>query len=520
MWRVQKDPPYEPTRVADAATTPRPVRPSNPVAMKSRVSTGLLVAVAIAAGSAVELTARDDESRIPSPESRDDATLTHVLNRLTFGPRPGDVDKVRAMGLASWIDQQLHPERVDDAAAMALRPTRDPAPASADPRELRRFARQQIQSLAAEKILRATYSERQLQEVLVDFWFNHFNVYAGKGRTAEYLAEYEREVIRPHVFDRFRDLLEADAKSPAMLFYLDNWLSADPDAAERLTARRDSGFGIRHPRFGPGRRRRLRIPSPGSRVPPAAPGAKRKRGLNENYGRELLELHTLGVDGGYTQKDVIEVARAFTGWTIDGGGTFRFVAAFHDAGEKVVLGHKINAGGGIEDGERVLDILAAHPATAHHIAYQLAQRLVADEPPAALVDRAAARFRATGGDLREVVRTIVTSAEFVTETVRGAKFKTPFTLVVSAMRTSGATISDARALVQTLQQMGEPLYMCQPPTGYRNTGDAWISAGGLVSRMNFATRIASGNMPGITLPANPPPGDLALRLGSPEFQRF
>ena len=490
--------------------------------MKSRVLTGLLVAIVIALASAVELTARNDESRIPNPQSRDEATITHALNRLTFGPRAGDVDKVRAMGLAAWIDQQLHPERIDDAAAAALLPALEPAPASADPRELRRFARQQIQSLAAEKILRATYSERQLQEVLVDFWFNHFNVYAGKGRTAEYLAEYEREVIRPHVFDRFRDLLEADAKSPAMLFYLDNWLSADPNAAERLAALRNSGFGTRDSKFRFGLRgRRLRpIPNPQSGVAAAAQGAKRKRGLNENYGRELLELHTLGVDGGYTQKDVIEVARAFTGWTIDRDGTFRFVAALHDPGEKVVLGHKVKAGGGIEDGERVLDILAAHPATAHHIAYQLAQRLVADEPPAALVDRAAARFRTTGGDLREVVSTIVTSPEFLTATVRGAKFKTPFTLVVSTMRTTGATVSDARALVQTLQQMGEPLYMCQPPTGYRNTGDAWISAGGLVSRMNFATRIASGNLPGVMLPANPPSADLALRLGSPEFQRF
>ena len=497
--------------------------------MKQRVFTGLAVALVIALISAAELTADATESQIPfdsaqgkpNPDSRDDAAITHVLNRLTFGPRPGDVEKVRAIGLASWIEQQLHPERIDDAAATALLPALEPPPASADPQELRRFARQQIQSLAGEKILLATYSERQLQEVLVDFWFNHFNVYAGKGRTAEYLAQYEREAIRPHVFDRFRDLLEADAKSPAMLFYLDNWLSADPNAPERLAARRGSGVGTRDSkfRFGPRARRLRRIPNPQSRVPAAATSAKRTRGLNENYGRELLELHTLGVEGGYTQKDVIEVARAFTGWTIDRGGTFRYVAAVHDTGEKIVLGHKIKAGGGIEDGETVLDILAAHPATAHHIAYQLAQRLVADEPPAPLVDRAAARFRTTNGDLREVVRTIVTSPEFQADTVRDAKFKTPFTLVVSTMRTTGATVSDTRALVQTLQQMGQPLYMCQPPTGYHNTADAWVSAGGLVSRMNFATRLASGNMPGVTLPGNPP-NDLALRLGSPEFQRF
>jgi len=476
--------------------------------MKSRVFTGFLTAVAIALVSAAELAARNDEPR-------DEATILHILNRLTFGPRPGDTDRVRAMGLASWVDQQLHPERIDDAAAAAMLPPLEPPPASADPRELRRFARQQIQALAAEKVLRATYSERQLQEVLVDFWFNHFNVYAGKGRTAEYLAQYEREAIRPHVFARFRDLLEADAKSPAMLFYLDNWLSADPQAAERVAAIRQQRALQR-----PGARRRFGFPIPPTRPQANAQnGKKRTRGLNENYGRELLELHTLGVDGGYTQKDVIEVARAFTGWTIDRDGTFRFVAALHDPGEKVVLGHKIKAGGGIDDGEKVLDIVASHPATAHHIAYLVAQRLVADEPPPALVDRAAARFRTTGGDLREVVSSIVTSPEFLAATAHDAKFKTPFTLVVSTMRATGATVSDARALVQTLQQMGEPLYMCQPPTGYHNTADAWISAGGLVSRMNFATRVASGNMPGVTLPANPS-ADLALRLGSPEFQRF
>jgi len=264
----------------------------------------------------------------------------------------------------------------------------------------------------------------------------------------------------------------------------------------------------------------LRIPNPGSRVPAARANAKKRaQGLNENYGRELLELHTLGVDGGYTQKDVVEVARAFTGWTIDRGGTFRFVPALHDTGTKVVLGHTIKDGG-IRDGERVLDIVASHPATARHIAFELAQRLVADEPPAAVVDRAAARFRETGGDLREVVKTIVTSEEFLAPSVRDAKFKTPFELVVSAVRTAGVTVTDARVFVQTLQQLGEPLYMCQPPTGYHDTAEAWVSAGGLVTRMNFATRLASGNMPGVTLPGDAPPaGELALRIGSPEFQR-
>jgi uncharacterized protein (DUF1800 family) len=446
--------------------------------------TGFLIAVFAAV--TVQLTAAAD----------DPAVITHTLNRLTFGARAGDVDRVRAMGLDTWLDQQLHPSRIDDQAAEAMLPQFDAPPDGADQKELRRFARRQVQTLAEEKLLRAMYSERQLQEVLVDFWFNHFNVYAGKGRTAEFLPEYERDVIRPHVVDHFRDLLEADAKSPAMLFYLDNWRStaADPDPG------RDSGLGTRDSKV-------LR--------------PRRTRGLNENYGRELLELHTLGVDGGYTQEDVVNVARAFTGWTIDPRTrTFRFAPALHDTGEKIVLGHKIKAGGGLEDGEQVLDIVASRPETARHVAFQLAQRLVADEPPPALVDRAAKRFLDTKGDLREVVRTIVTSPEFLSAGVRDAKFKTPFEYVVSAVRTTGATVGDARAFVQTLQQLGEPLYMCQPPTGYHQTADAWVSAGGLVTRMNFATRLASGNMPGVTLPASLPPAqELALQIGSPEFQR-
>jgi uncharacterized protein (DUF1800 family) len=484
---------------------------------------GFLVASALTLLAAVEPRLGAAESRIPNPprprsgqaESRPDAAVSHVLDRLTFGVRPGDLDRVRAMGLPAWVDQQLHPSRIDDGAAEARLPRLESPPDGSDPKEMRRFARQQVQTLASGKLLRAMYSERQLQEVLVDFWFNHFNVYAAKGRTAEYLPEYERDVIRPHVFDRFRDLLEADARSPAMLFYLDNWLSAGTG----------QGSGIRDQGSRASRKRRLRtlFSDPRSPIPdprPAAQGAKRRRGLNENYGRELLELHTLGVDGGYTQQDVVNVARAFTGWTIDRSGQFRFVPALHDSGEKIVLGHRIKAGGGIDDGEKVLDIVASHPATAHHIAFELARRLVADEPPPALVDRAAARFRDTNGDLREVVRTIVTSPEFLAPDAHGAKFKTPFELVVSAVRTTGAEVSDARAFVQALQQLGEPLYMCQPPTGYKDTADAWVSAGGLVARMNFATRLSSGNMPGVTLPAEASPAQqLALRLGSPEFQR-
>ena len=447
---------------------------------KHRLVGSVFVVVALAAlpGPAVHGAAEPDDT----------ATVTHVLNRLTFGPRPGEVDRVRHMGLQTWIDGQLHPERLDDGAVDAhLLPLASP-PDSADPKELRRFARRQVVVLGANKVVRSVYSERQLQEVLVDFWFNHFNVYAGKSRTAEFLPEYERDVIRPHVFGRFRDLLGATAKSPAMLVYLDNWRNAS-------------------------------APAPNSRLVRRKQNRKRPLGLNENYGRELLELHTLGVSGGYTQQDVVEVARAFTGWTLDRDRRFRFVRALHETGERVMLGHRI-PGGGIEQGEQVLDIVANHPSTARHIAFELTQLLVADDPPAALVDRAAARFTDTGGDLREVVRTIATAPEFLAPSVRRMKFKTPLEFVVSVLRTTGAEVRDGRPLVQALQELGQPLFMCQPPTGYPNTAETWVSAGGLVSRMNLATRLTSGTMRVVTMPDNLAMGDaLALRLGAPEFQR-
>jgi uncharacterized protein (DUF1800 family) len=333
-------------------------------------------------------------------------------------------------------------------------------------------------------VLRAVYSERQLEEVLTDFWFNHFNVDARKGPDRLMIAEYERDAVRPRVFGRFRDLLEATAKSPAMLFYLDNWMSVDPNIDE---------------------------------------GPRRRRGLNENYARELMELHTLGVDGGYTQQDVTEVARCFTGWTIDRpreNGPFRFAPRLHDFGRKVVLGHMIAAGGGESDGERVLDILASHPSTARFIATKLARRFISDTPPPAIVDRAAKRFRDTGGDLRDVVRTILTSREFLSPDAYGAKVKTPFEFVISALRATGADVGDATPIVRALQQLGMPLYQCQPPTGYKDTAEAWINTGALVDRMNFAVRLASGRLSGVSISA---PGasadDLALRLGGPAFQR-
>src|SRR5216684_1628604 len=535
------------------------------------------------------------------------ARVVHALQRLTFGPRPGDIERVQAMGLDHWIDQQLSPSQIPNSAldgrlaqyrtlrmsprelaqafptnqmvreaaegkrAMPSDPTQyglwevlvdrykeqqknngkaiagvalpvDPADQKATEQQSKDTARHIAETLLAlpkanrmstlmrlpisdrramvqyapqdlrdklvvdfsptereayfamnnpnavvvaelqmAKIQRVAYSERQLEEVMTDFWFNHFNVFIYKDQDQYFVTSYERDVIRPNALGKFRDLLTATAKSPAMLYYLDNWASMGPQSQA-------SGYK-------PGR--------------PANPNTPLK-GLNENYGRELMELHTLGVDGGYTQKDVTEVARALTGWTIDkprAGGSFTFNARIHDPGQKVVLGHVVKAGGGESDGEQVLDILAKHPSTATFIATKLARRFVSDTPPPALVDRAAARFRATDGDLREVVRTILTSPEFLSPDAYHAKVKTPFEFVVSALRTSGTDIADAKPLVRELQQLGMPLYMCQPPTGYKDTADAWVNTGALVSRMNFSLKLARNDQ------------DLALTLGSPEFQR-
>ena len=493
----------------------------------------------------------------PSGAAPDDRAIGHALGRLGFGPRPGDIARVRAIGLEKYIEQQLEPSKVDDAAveerlkqfetlgmssseiaskfytppnqrpqAQNARP-QNPPPAP-DPQTMRVQANLPMIELSQQKLLRAIYSERQLQEVLVDFWFNHFNVFQGKGQFARfYLTEYEREAIRPHVFGNFRDMLEATAKSPAMLWYLDNWMSAAPETDVR------PGRAVRG-------RGRAMMPQQQPQRPP--------RGLNENYGRELLELHTLGVDGGYTQKDVIEVARAFTGWTIDqprrGGGDFQFNERIHDNGEKVVLGHKLPANGGRRDGERVLDIVAAHPSTAKHIARKLARRFVSDTPPQALVDRAAKVFLDSGGDLKKVTRAIITSPEFMAANARGAKVKTPLEFLVSAIRATGADVRNAAPLVQQVRTLGMPLYGAQPPTGYDDTAASWVNSGALINRMNFAVALVSNRLQGtrVTLTAvetdaiighdalsantratvakaEDKPRQLALLLGSPEFQK-
>jgi uncharacterized protein (DUF1800 family) len=448
---------------------------------------------------------------IRSDMSRDQQ-IAHALNRLTYGPRPGDAQRVRSIGLERWIAQQLVPDRVDDRRADSLlatyralgTPTREIAALFRDvqaaQRQQRRDStsmtpapagsRRELQATLAEvssaKLMRAVVSERQLYEQMVDFWENHFSVFSGKGQTRLYIPAYDRDVIRPRALGNFRDLLGAVAKSPAMLFYLDNAQSS-ADTARRT---------LRPVRLQVGRR----------------------RGLNENYARELMELHTLGVDGGYTQLDVIEVARALTGWSIDPGeGAFVFRPAVHDAEQKVVLGTKLSAGRGIEDGEQVLDILARHPATARHIVRKLAVRFVSDTAPAALVDRCAAVFAATQGDIRETLQCVVTSREFFSRAAYRAKVKTPFELVVSAFRATGAVPDRTARGTQIVARLGQPIFGRQTPDGWPDRGEEWMNAGAMVNRVNFGLQLASGRVPGVTVARADPA--LSAQLTSPEFQR-
>jgi uncharacterized protein (DUF1800 family) len=321
------------------------------------------------------------------------------------------------------------------------------------------------QDLAESRLLRAVYGNRQLEEVLTDFWYNHFNVYIDKGADRYLVTSYERDVIRPHVLGKFEDLLLATAESPAMLFYLDNWQSVGPDTRPR----------------------------------PRAP-AVRKQGLNENYARELMELHTLGVDGGYTQKDVTEVARCFTGWTIRQprlGGAFEFNARQHDNGEKRVLGVKIPAGGGMSDGLKVIAILTHSPATAHFISKSLAIRFVSDDPPEALVNLMARRFTETNGDLREVMRAMIYSPEFWNPSNLRSKVKSPLETLASALRATDADIDFANSLVTLMNQLGEPLYRKLEPTGYSNRGADWLNSASMLARMNFAISLTQGKVAGV-----------------------
>ena len=451
-----------------------------------------LVVLALAV-LAVSVAAAAAQSENPSSAR---ATLVHVLRRVTYGPRPGDIERVQAMGLSAWLERQLQPEQIDDRAVertLASLPTLTmsiaelqrayPRPDAETRQKLARgdmSAREMreqypmdkrpariVGDLQAARMLRAATTERQLQEVMVDFWLNHFNVFANKGEVRWYLPDWERTVIRPNALGRFPALLRATARHPAMLFYLDNWLSTRADWVVRR-----------------------------------GPNQGRRAGLNENYARELMELHTLGVDGGYTQRDVTEVARAFTGWTIDRpreDAHFVFRAATHDYGPKVVLGRTIQAGGE-RDGEAILDMLAKHPSTARFLATKLVRRFVTDDPPPALVERVAQRYQDTGGDIRAMLRVIFVSPEFLAPDTVGAKIKKPTEFVVSAVRAVGAT-PDARgagALARASAEIGEGLYEAQPPTGYPDRAEAWVNPGALLGRMNFALALTEGRVPGVS----------------------
>jgi uncharacterized protein (DUF1800 family) len=611
----------------------------------------ILVAILLALVTSLSLAARNKKS-LPEEMTEHQRAL-QALNRLTFGARPGDVERVAAMGVDRWIDLQLHPEKIDNSALDArLAPLRTlrldthsllenfppppvvkavaegrlPMPSDPDKRaiyeaqlerlrereqkreqdvplnaasttasqmpaqseaglpsaatiasrqqahrEELRLARQRADQLmelppdqryrellrlsdeqrrplaglplperqqliadmdpqqretvlalenpqmvvASElqqgKLLRAIYSERQLEEVMADFWFNHFNVFIGKGADRYMLTSYERDVIRPHALGKFEDLLVATAKSPAMLFYLDNWMSIGPNSdfanygpERRIPARQPrAGMGVGMGPWGPRIGTRLRVPVGGSSPAnaPAKGKPKERPGLNENYARELMELHTLGVNGGYTQQDVTEVAKVFTGWTLKRpllGGEFEFDGRKHEPETKAVLGHQIKSKGE-DEGKQVLHMLAHHPSTAHFVSLKLAQRFVADDPPPALVDRMAKKFLDSDGNIREVLRTLFHAPEFWAPRAYRAKVKTPLEFIASAVRAVGADVQNAMPLVQELNRMGMQLYGSQPPTGYSMKAETWVNSAALLSRMNFALALAGGRIPGLSV---------------------
>jgi uncharacterized protein (DUF1800 family) len=475
--------------------------------------------------------ARSDVRELPA-----DQQIIQALNRLTFGAKPGDILKVRAIGLDKWIDQQLQPDKINDDAMSTFvrnysaldenqndllkqyaeqqqqrrvvkRERADTTQAMtaeeiAQMRQQQQMAnsrRQVVTQLQSSRVARAVASERQLQEVMTDFWENHFNIYAAKGAPEPYyLVDFDQNVIRPHALGKFRDLLEAVSQSPAMLFYLDNARSmADSNRPTLRPANARGQFPRIRPFGRPGVGIIMGAPRPGQQGQQQQ--QRQRPGLNENYGRELLELHTLGVDGGYTQQDVINVARAFTGWTIKPpaqGGGFIFRPQVHDAGDKVVLGHKLAAGRGEEDAEDVLDILAKSPATAHFISFKLARRFVSDSPSKALVDHAAQVYLKTDGDIREVLRSIITSPEFFSQRAFRSKVKTPFEVVVSAARALNAAPDSTPRSAQVIAYLGQPIFGHQAPNGWPETGESWMNTGAILNRINFGMAAAAGRLPG------------------------
>ncbi|OCQ90448.1 hypothetical protein BCD64_27635 [Nostoc sp. MBR 210] len=466
-----------------------------------------------------------------------DPKILHIINRLSFGAKPGDIQKVESVGVERYIKAQLSPNSISEPPSLTRQLSQLEtlslntveirnylkAPPQATPEEkkaLQKKGDKILQQAVKARLLQATSSNRQLQEVMVDFWYNHFNVYSGKGNARYWVGAYEQEAIRPYALGRFRDLLGATAHHPAMLVYLDN--------SQNKASRR--------------------------------PGATPR--VNENYARELMELHTLGADGGYTQQDVIALARIFTGWGIarpgeqtNGKSVFYFDPKFHDPNDKVFLGRTIKASGQAE-GEQALDILAQSPATAHHISYQLAQYFVSDRPPASLVDRLAQRFRNTDGNIRAVLETLFQSPEFWDKKYFNAKFKTPFQYTVSAVRATGLEVNNTIPLSRNLEQLEMPVYGCRTPDGYKNTQDVWLNPEAMNRRLSFATALGSGRLPLLgtannqpknksinrvqpldatqlintlgnslspktqsAIAASPPELKAALVLGSPEFMR-
>jgi uncharacterized protein (DUF1800 family) len=420
----------------------------------------------------------------------------HALNRLAFGPRPGDVEHLSEITPEYWIEQQLHPEsipipesvtqQVRSYSTLHMSPValfieyqrpimqarREAKQAGDDKQALKEATKDErvkqrivMREAVEARLYRAIFGPRQLQEVMTAFWFNHFNIFASKGLDSVWTGSFEEVAIRPHTMGKFRTLLGATAHHPAMLFYLDNWQNTAP----------------------------------------GSPGAKGKfDGINENYARELMELHTLGVNGGYSQQDVIALAHILTGWGLPPGGGggggaappnsammprfggwprrrfaqrmrppidpsgFYFAADRHDPSDKTFLGHAIE-GEGEAEGERALDILARSSATANHLSYQLAQYFVADNPPPSLVHRMADRYQRSDGDIGAVLETMFTSAEFWDRRYYAAKFKTPYEYVISAARATGVPVLNFRPLYGTMQLLGMPLYGCQTPNGFAST---------------------------------------------------
>ena len=481
----------------------------------------------------------------------------HLLERFAFGARPGDVDRVVKIGLEKWLEGQLagslkdagldkrleafpsvgmstleilakHPKNgllrrqmqkdgIIDQGKTPPKEINEKMKAFRMRKGFRTNGELNNRDLPGQKLVRAVYSKNQLREVLTDFWFNHFNVTIRDGQAQQYVLPYERDAIRANALGNFRTLLGATAKHPAMLHYLDNTQSrAEEPPAPKLAQAPKEQEAAEEMAMGGDMAMAGDSKSSQPKAVPKAPPRKQKRGLNENYARELMELHTLGVDGGYTQKDVVEVARVLTGWgampnnrtniekaikrnpqNFSHQGDFLFRRYWHDKREKTILGEKFPAGGGVEEGERVLDILVKHPSTAQFISTKLARRFITDKPSEKLVDRLAKTFQKSEGDLNAMMLAVAESPEFWEEATNRTKLKSPFELAVGSLRALDAKINNPRPVLNWVTRMGEPLYRYLPPTGFPDYADSWANTGTLVTRMNFGLFLTLGRNNGI-----------------------